>query len=141
MFHSKSTGWFYLPGSNMPEDAVEVTQEEHVALLAEQAVGRALADRPPPTEAEIVAELTRAVQDHLDAGAQAAGYDDIKSAVTYADEPAVPRFQLEGQAFRAWRSLCWSACYAIMAEVKSGARSIPTATELISELPALELPA
>lgn len=96
---------------------------------------------PLPTESDIIAALTHDVQSHMDTAARSAGYDDIKSAVTYADEPAVPRFQAEGQAFRAWRSLCWSACYAIMADVQSGARSIPTATELIAELPALELPA
>lgn len=85
--------------------------------------------------------LVSAVQAHMDKAAQTAGYDDIKSAVTYAEEPAVPKFQAEGQAFRAWRSLCWAACYAVMAQVEAGERDVPTADELIAELPALEVPA
>lgn len=48
--------------------------------------------------------LIRAVQAHLDTVARTYGYDGIATVVTYAEEPAVARFQLEGQAFRAWRS-------------------------------------
>lgn len=134
-----------------PADAVEIPDELYAEVVTNRPPDKIMvagpdgnpivADPPPPTAAEITADLTAAVQSHMDTAARAAGYDDIKSAVTYADEPAVPRFQAEGQAFRAWRSLCWNACYTIMADVQSGARSIPTATELIAELPALELPA
>lgn len=96
-----------------------------------------------PTPADIAAETQRAfvaaVQNHLDAAARQYGYDDIKSAVTYAEEPAVPKFQAEGKAFRAWRSLTWAACYAILADVLAGTRSVPTADELLAELPALEV--
>jgi hypothetical protein len=53
-----------------------------------------------------------AVQLRLDTQAQAWGYDNIFTACTYADEPAVPQFQAEGQALRAWRSQTWSLCYA-----------------------------
>ena len=95
----------------------------------------------PPTQEQIKAALSSAVQDHMDAAARAAGYDDIKSAVTYAEEPVVPKFQQEGQTFRAWRSLCWAACYEVMAQVEAGERDVPTADELIAELPALEIPA
>lgn len=96
---------------------------------------------PAPTPEQIKVALSAAVQNHMDSAAKAAGYDDIKSAVTYAEEPSVPKFQAEGQAFRAWRSLCWAACYAVMAEVEAGERAVPTAEELIAELPALEVPA
>jgi hypothetical protein len=83
--------------------------------------------------------LTVAVQAHLDAAAQARGFDDIKSAVTYADEPTVPSFQSDGRRFRAWRSLSWQKCYEVMAAVKDGTRPIPSSNELISELPELLL--
>lgn len=89
-------------------------------------------------QARIKRTLTDAVQRHLDLIAQAAGYDDIKSAVTYADEPAVPKFQAEGQQFRAWRSLVWAACYVILADVMAGTRTVPTVDELLAELPALD---
>lgn len=60
-------------------------------------------------------------QAHLDAAAQALGYDGALSAATYADEPAVPRFQQEGRRIRRMRSLVWEECYAILGEVAAGA--------------------
>lgn len=80
-----------------------------------------------------------AVQQHLDELAQDYGYDSIASAVTYADEPAVPKFQAEGVAFRAWRSLVWAYCYAQLDAVANGDRAQPSIGELIAELPALNL--
>lgn len=89
----------------------------------------------PPTPDQIQTRLTLAVQAHLDAAAQALGYDDIKSAVTYADEPSVPRFQADGQALRSWRSQVWALCYEILDAVQSGRRDAPTVEGLIAELP------
>lgn len=81
----------------------------------------ARAAEPPPPEptaddlariaAERQAQGIAAIQAHLDSVAQSWGYDDIRSACTYADEPAVPRFQDEGRALRAWRSLVWAAAW------------------------------
>lgn len=85
--------------------------------------------------AKLTALIVSAVQGHLDATAKNLGYDDIFSAVTYADEPSVPKFQTEGQALRAWRSLVWEKCYAELARVVSGERTIPTPEEAIAELP------
>jgi len=45
MFYAESTRGFYTPeihGNNMPEDAVEITKEEHAALLATQAEGKTI---------------------------------------------------------------------------------------------------
>jgi hypothetical protein len=83
---------------------------------------------------------SEAVQIHMDAAAALHGYDSIKTAVTYADEPAVPKFQIEGLAFRAWRSLCWDYCYTQLAAVLAGHRTQPTIEQLIAELPSLDLP-
>ena len=154
LFFSASTGGFYsdgIHGSTTPTDAIEITNEERAALLAGQYAGKVivcddhgapfLADPPPPTAAQITASLTAAVQIHMDSQARALNYDDIKTAVTYADEPAVPKFQAEGQMFREWRSLCWAHYYAAMAAVHLGERAITTAEELIAELPPLVLPA
>jgi hypothetical protein len=152
--YSPATGGFYaevIHGTAIPEDAVDITAATHVALLSAQEAGLAIVagsdgqpvaqDPPPPTPEEIQSALAAVVQAHMDAAARAAGYDDIRSAVTYADEPAVRRFQADGQAFRAWRSLSWAACYAVLTEVQAGTRAVPTAAELIAELPALTPPA
>lgn len=80
------------------------------------------------------------IQEHMDKAAKSAGYDDIKTAVTYADEPAVAKFQVEGQTFRTWRSLVWAYSYEQLALVQGGKRQQPTIAELLAELPQLELP-
>lgn len=97
---------------------------------------------PPPViqPEQIQAQKVALVQAHMDAAARALNYDSIANAITYADEPAVPKFQAEGQAFRAWRSLVWERCYEILLEVQDGTRPIPSDEELIAELPDLNLP-
>lgn len=90
------------------------------------------------TDAEKIEAVRVRLQAVMDAAAQALGYDDIKVAITYADEPAVPKFQAEGQALRAWRSLVWDACYAHPA--MSGQAPIPTPDEAEALMPALVLP-
>lgn len=152
---SKSTGGFYIDeihGQSIPADA---TSEQnwtlsHGELLAGQRAGKiivgdnngnpVLVDPAPPTPEQVAATYAAAVQSHMDAAAIAAGYDDIKTAVTYADEPAVVRFQQQGAAFRAWRSLCWDYCYTQLDAVQSATRTQPTIAELVAELPALVLP-
>lgn len=153
MFYSKQTGGFYsreIHGDNIPSDAVEITPEQHAALMAGQAEGKQitadenghpiLVDPPAPTPAQIQANKVAVVQKHMDDVARALNYDDIATACTYADEPAVTKFQTEGLAFRAWRSEVWATCYVILDEVNDGSRAIPTDEELLAELPELVLP-
>jgi hypothetical protein len=90
--------------------------------------------------AVLTKQLTDAVQQHMDKVAKSKGYDNLLSAVSYAEEAAVPQFQAEGISFRAWRSAVWAYCYAQLAAVLSGEREAPTVEELIAELPVLELP-
>lgn len=97
-------------------------------------------EKSAEAEAALIATLTAAVQVYMDDKAKAYGYDDIKSAVTYAEEPRVAKFQLEGQAFRAWRSAVWDYCYTQMDAVMAGTRAAPTAEQLIAELPAFVAP-
>lgn len=69
--------------------------------------------------------LKEAIQLHLDNTAQSFGYYNIQSAVTYADEPANQKFQLEGLGLRAWRSLVWAYTYEQAAAVAEGLREQP----------------
>lgn len=84
--------------------------------------------------------LQSAVQLHLDVTAKSFGYDDIASAVSYAEEPAVPKFQLEGKALRAWRSLVWATCYELLNQVQNGELDEPALPELIAALPGFDAP-
>jgi hypothetical protein len=95
----------------------------------------------PPSEAELTSIFEQAVQAELDGAAQANGYDGISTAISYAEEPAVPKFQNDGIAFRKWRSLVWAYAYEQLAAVKGGQREQPTVEAFLQELPTLELPA
>lgn len=151
-FYSPGTGGFYssdINGDYIPDDAIDISDSEYLDLLDGRAQGKKIvinAFARPELQAvkmsdeEILQRLRNGIQSHMDTVAVAAGYDDIRSAITYADEPAEPRFQAEGQAFRAWRSLVWAYCYKQIDAVNGGVRDIPTLEELIYELPALALP-
>jgi len=154
MHYSPAQNAFFLAGLHgaLPPDAVEITPAHHAALLAAQAAGKRIVadangypvaqDPPPPpapTPEQIRASRVADVEDHLNAAAKALGYDDIRSAVTYADEPITPKFQAEGRAFRAWRSLVWAHCYQVLDDVQAGLRGIPAPADLIAELPTLHI--
>lgn len=89
-------------------------QENGRAIVAGQNGRPVLGEADIPTDEQIRAATVALVQAHLDAAARELRYDSIESAITYADEPVVPKFQAEGQAFRTWRSLVWAKCYAIL---------------------------
>lgn len=80
MFYSKSTGGFYnreIHGSNIPSDAVEITTDEHAALLVAQSAGKIIrsdqngkpiaVDPPKPTSAQVW-ERIKAERDRRKAG-------------------------------------------------------------------------
>lgn len=94
-------------------------------------------EKPAPTVAEIQKQLTEAVQNYMDTTVQARNYDNINSACTYANSTD-HIFAAEGVACVKWRDAVWRKCYDMLAEVKAGTRAIPTAEEVIAELPALE---
>lgn len=94
---------------------------------------------PPPTPEQIQKTLTDAVQAHLDTKVKERGYDSILSACSYVNS-SDPTFQAEALACVAWRDAVWRTCYNILDEVMAGEREIPTAEELIAELPELVWP-
>ena len=83
--------------------------------------------------------LVAGVDLHLDSQAQALGYSSIQTAVSYADEDAVEKFQLEGRALRRWRSLVYAACYELLAAFEAGDIEEPTGAALIEALPAFAM--
>lgn len=95
--------------------------------LAAQLVAQAKADQIKAVAAQ--------VQAHLDAQAVALGYDNIFTAVTYATEPAVPKFQNDGIALRTWRSLVWAKCYEVLDEIEAGTLDPLDASQLLALLP------
>jgi hypothetical protein len=147
--YSASAGGFFDDEihSALPTDAVVITDDEYAALLEDQAKGQAItADaggrpvasaQPGPTPAQQASTLSAAVKKFIDSAAQALGYDDILSAISYADDPTVPAFQAQGQALRAWRANVWKAALPPINAVAAGTASpVPTADQLIATLPA-----
>jgi hypothetical protein len=128
------------PDCKLPPDAAPITEEEHRRLLDAQSQGKLIrtsargkpeaVDRPMPDADELRQRLGFEVQVFLDAQARAMGYDNIVTAITYAEEPAVIRFQDEGKALRAWRSLVWDAFYKL---IEKG--DLPAKADLLAELP------
>ena len=114
---------------------VKVARKQVAMTAAEKAARDAL------IQAEITATFEQAIQARLSEAAIAARYDSIATAVSYAEEPAVPKFQNDGKAFRAWRSKVWAYAYEQLALVLAGERAQPTVEAFLLELPVLELPA
>jgi hypothetical protein len=78
---------------------------------------------PELTEAQKRLQAAEAaLEEHMQAMARGAGYKSLEAVVSYADEPAVPKYQEEGQKFRRWRSLTWDWFYsaAVQATVADG---------------------
>lgn len=152
MFYAKSTGWFYdkaIHGDNIPDDAVEITSEDHAALLEGQTNGKIivadaagrpmLQDPPAPSTEQVVQSLSFSVQAHLDATAKERGYDGILSLCSYATS-SVAKFAAEGQAGVNWRDAVWADATLTLEQVLAGAISAPTAEELIAALPPMVWP-
>lgn len=119
---------FYL---NCPGEATHIINNKPVTIIPEPV---------RPTNAEIVAFLTRAVQAKLDAEALTHNYDGILSLCSYASS-LDPVFKAEGQAGVEWRDACWRVSYQVMSDVKAGIREVPTSEGLIAELPTMVWPA
>lgn len=114
---------------------------KNVALSNEER--QAICDEWNAAEASLkndrLAALASAVQTHLDAEARRVGYDDIVSAISYCND-ANAAWATESSALFSWRSSTWLAYFAIEADVKNNVRPMPTAEQVLAELPASPLP-
>lgn len=122
MKYSKSTGGFYstaIHGSNIPPDAVDISDQQYAALIAGQASGKSIQPNESGfpilrdhtaqtqlTDEQLALESVAEMQRRMDTYAKSWGYDDIKSAVGYVGDP-FPQFDAEGVVLRNWRSTVW----------------------------------
>lgn len=97
-------------------------------------------------DAAYLREFDIAIEKHLDAGAQDAGYYDpldrippIDRACSYAGY--TNPYQAESQSFVVWRAAVWAYVYQVKTQVEAQQRSAPTIEELIQELPVRAVPA
>lgn len=103
--------------------------------------GEFIKPQPPhPSSEEIQAEIVTATQARLDDFAKTRNYDGILSLCTYATS-TVPKFKAEGQYGVEARDATWAKLYAMLGEIESGARPIPTGfADIEPELPSLAWP-
>ena len=91
---------------------------------------------PVPTQAEVIASFTAAIQGVLDAYAQSWGYDNIVSAASYASS-TVDKFKNEAVALLTWRDQTWAFAEGFEADVEAGKATMPaTLADFIAQLPA-----
>ncbi|CAN7345521.1 hypothetical protein LJR074_001975 [Acidovorax sp. LjRoot74] len=125
---------WYVPSNPPPHDSrVQVAVEIMPANNMQQ-----WRVDPAPVE-QVIASVTAAVQQRLDAFARSRNYDSILSACTYATS-TVPKFAAEGQYAVNARDASWATCYQIMAAVQAGQRPMPSVEQVLSELPVLDWP-
>jgi hypothetical protein len=128
-------GW--IPFTADPNDVEPLGAEVFAA-----AQGQAAPYVPvPPSPADLIDTYRRAVQAHVDATAQARGYDSGVSAASYAGDPN-PAWAAEAAAFIAWRSAVWVVVFDMLADVQAGQMAPPSSPDaLIATLPAMVWPA
>lgn len=88
-----------------------------------------------PTNDEIITGLTSALESYYDTKAHERKYDNRLTCALRAGYTGP--FQKEGQSFAIWMDNCNVYAYGVMTACLAGTRAIPTAAELIAELPAL----
>lgn len=127
----------FIDGVELPESWVEVPGGVAIGDIenGDGTFSRPTQPEPEPlTSEQLIKAITRAVQRHLDEQARTLGYDNIFTAITYAGEPSVPKFQQEGLALRKWRSEVWAAGYELLA-----AGEVLTPEAVLSRLPLFTL--
>lgn len=142
IYYSPSTHGFYNDAVNLniPADKIEITEDQHLSLIAGQAQGETIAvdDKgnvvlipiPAPTKNQTIALYNIAAQAHLDAVAQSWGYDSMVSAVSYVNSTNA-QYKAEAEALIAWRDAYWTEAYTIEAGTLPA-----TSDAFIAELPA-----
>lgn len=125
-------------GANIPADPANTDYQAYLDWLAEGNIPQPI---DQPTQQQITADFSTAIQKRLDDFAKTRNYDGILSACTYAAS-TVPKFLAEGQYCVQARDATWAAAYAILEEVTTGQRPVPgSIADFEADLPPLIWPA
>lgn len=151
MKFSPSSGGFYdekIHGSNIPDDAIYITDERHAELLTGQSAGQRiigdingspiLQNPPPPSQEEVVKAYEDALDNHLDRIARAHRYDN---RITFSLRAGYAGpYQNEGIAYAQWMDACYLLSNQIKNAVIAGQQAMPTIEDFIEAMPDFVLP-
>jgi len=123
-FYSKSTQGFYEDSvhSDIPADAIKLTDDQYDQLIGARAQGKALdvtdsgqiiaLDPPSPTKDDLIAQYESAIQVQLDLVAKSWGYASIVAGISYMNSTNA-RYKADAEALNAWRDSVWAEAYTI----------------------------
>lgn len=124
-FKDNADGWYVLHESVTPRDGlIKVTKAEYDA-----------ANTHIPTQAEQFKSIERAIEQHMDAVAQADSWDNRWTCVARAGY--VNPWQAKGIKFGQWMDACWAIAIQAQIDVISGTRTMPTPEQAVAELPVM----
>lgn len=89
-------------------------------------VDEVFSNEEPSKSPDVMVDASRIIQGLLDDQAQALGYDNMLSALSYINDPC-EKFATEAKKLADWRSACWVAAFAV--------KKPKTVTEVIKALP------
>jgi len=132
---------------NIPENAVEITDQQWQDLISGQSSGKIiqsdkkgnpiLIDPPSLTNEQIIVQYEFAAQKNLDEIAKSWGYDSLAMAASYANSTNA-QFKAEAEALIEWRDNYWSEAYTIEAgTLPSSAESFVAALPAPPKKPAI----
>lgn len=124
-FKDNADGWYQLHDFVEPSAyMIPVTKLEYDTANANN-----------KTQSELFKEIENAIENHMDAVAQADGWDNRWTCVARAGYPNP--WQQKGIKFGQWMDQCWMLTIQAQSDVVSGLRSIPTPLQAIAELPVM----
>ena len=91
-----------------------------------------------PPEAEIIAAMERVIESYMDAIAQGRRWDNRWTYVARSGYPNA--WQSEAAAYGQWMDACWAYAFQVQTDAQASNRTVPTAEELIAELPTMVWP-
>lgn len=148
LYSAEKNGFFdkQIHGENVPEDTVEITKNEYQKMLRGQADGFSIKpdqDGKPQlfkkekTDEQRIRQIKNEIGYFIDRQAQQTGpfgFDNIISAVSYADDTEDTVNQPYGAALKAWRRECWNKAREIFVTWQDGGPE-PTLQEVIDQMP------
>ena len=92
---------------------------------------------PEKTPEEIVGCYEVAVQTYLDETAQAKGYDNTYTCLSYLSSTD-ETWNREAHIFNAWRDAVWRKCHELLNAALAGKITPPSLNDLLAQLPKIE---